>query len=463
MTTGAEATSNARVATPPRTRKLLEGPIAWTLLTLAAPNILVAASQTAVAIADAWYVGHLGIAPLAALALVFPIQQLMNMMSAGAMGGGISSAVARALGAGDDSRARRITVHALIIAAGMAALFTVLFAVLARPVFAAFGGTGEALDNAVAYAEILFGCAIVIWLANTLASLIRGTGNMSLPGAALTTCSLLGIPLSGALTLGWAGLPGLGIIGPPLAFIASTSVAALVMLVYLASGRTGLSLRFDAPLDRQIFSDILKVGALACGNALFTVATVVIVTALVARYGTAALAGYGLGSRLELLLVPITSSVGIAMTAMVGANRGAKAFARARRIAWIGGLSVLAGTGVIGLVAAIAPDLWIGLFTTNDQAAEVTRLYFRIAGGFFGLFGLGQALYFATQGTGNMAAPFTAGFLRLALAGGIGTLVSTVLGAPLAWLFACVAAGLALFGGLLSYAVWRGKTWNPEG
>jgi putative MATE family efflux protein len=386
----------------------------------------------------------------------------MSMMSAGAMGGGISSAVARALGAGDTGRAERITVHALIIAAGMAAIFTALFAVLARPVFGAFGGTGEALDNAVTYARILFGAAIVVWLANTLASLIRGTGNMAMPGTALSAFAILGIPLSGALTLGWAGLPRLGIAGPPLAFIASTAAAALVMLAYLATGRTGISLRLNAPLDRRIFHDILKVGIPACGNALFTIATVVIITALVARYGTAALAGYGLGSRLELLLVPIASSFGIAMTAMVGANRGAKAFARARRIAWTGGLSVLALTGAIGLVVAIGPDLWIGMFTTNADAADVGRAYFHIAGAFFGLFGLGQALYFATQGTGNMAAPFTAGFLRLALAGGVGALVSVGLGAPVDWLFACVAAGLLLFGGLLSHALWRGRTWNPE-
>jgi putative MATE family efflux protein len=461
MTAATDPAASSPPAMPARTRRLLEGPIAPTLLALAAPNVLVAAAQTAVAVADAWYVGRLGVAPLAALALVFPVQQLMNMMSAGAMGGGVSSAVARALGAGDTARAERITVHALIIAAAMAAVFTVLFAVLARPVFGAFGGTGAALDDAVAYAHILFGGAIVVWLANTLASLIRGAGNMAVPGAALSAFAILGIPLSGALTLGWAGLPRLGITGPPVAFLASTGAAALVMLAYLASGRTGISLHL-APLDRRIFHDIVKVGLPACGNALFTIATVVIVTALVARYGTAALAGYGLGSRLELLLVPIASSFGIAMTAMVGANRGAKAFARARNVAWTGGLSVLALTGVIGIVVAIAPDLWIGLFTANADATEVGRRYFHIAGGFSGLFGLGQALYFATQGTGNMAAPFAAGAIRLAVAGGGGAIVSIGLGAPVDWLFACVAGGLFLFGGLISYAVWRGRTWNPK-
>ena len=166
-----------------------------------------------VAIADAWYVGFLGVAPLAALALVFPVQSLMTMMSAGAMGGGISSAMARALGAGDRERAESIALHALIIAAGMAALFTLAFAIFARPLFALLGGRDAALEGAVGYARIMFGGAIVVWAANTLASLLRGTGNMAVPGVVFTLTALINVALSGALTLGWLGLPKLGVAG----------------------------------------------------------------------------------------------------------------------------------------------------------------------------------------------------------------------------------------------------------
>lgn len=459
-----KASPAASVAAPnPRTRRLLEAPVGPTLATLAAPNLVVSAAQTGVAIADAWYVGHLGTAPLAALALVFPVQSLMTMMSAGAMGGGISSAMARALGAGDRERAESIALHALIIAAGMAALFTILFALFARPLFAGLGGREAALDGAVDYARIMFGGAIVVWVANTLASLLRGTGNMAVPGVVFTVTALINIALSGALTLGWFGFPRLGVAGPATAFIVTFALAAIAMAAYLASGRSGVRLRLlDVTLKPAIFLDILKVGIVACGNALLTIASIVAVTGLVGLYGTAALAGYGLGSRLELLLIPITFSFGGAMTAMVGANRGAKAYARARTIAWTGGLAVLVITGLIGLTVAIRPDLWIGLFTTDDAAADVARRYLAIAGPCFAFFGFGQALYFATQGTGSMIAPFTAGLARLVLVAAGGAIIVLWLGLPLVWLFACVAAGFVLFGGLLGYAVWRGRTWNPE-
>jgi putative MATE family efflux protein len=450
-------------ATTERTRWLLEAPIGPTLARLAAPNLVVSAAQTMVAVADAWYVGHLGVAPLAALALVFPVQSLMTMMSAGAMGGGISSAMARALGAGNRARAEAIPLHALVISAAMALLFTIVFAVLARPLFGLLGGRDAALDGAVDYARIMFGGAVAVWAANTIASLLRGTGNMAVPGAVFTCSALLNLALSGALTFGWFGLPRLGVAGPAAAAIVCFALAALAMLAYFASGAAGIRLRLSGVrLERAIFIDILKVGLVACGNALLTIATIVIVTGLVGLYGTAALAGYGLGSRLELLLIPITFSVGGAMTAMVGANRGAKAFARARRIAWTGGAAVFLITGLIGITVAIAPDLWIGLFTADAAAAEIARRYFAVAGPFFAFFGFGQALYFASQGTGDMKAPFAAGLARLVLAGGGGALVVLALGLSLTSLFVAVAVGFIAFGGIIAYAVWRGRAWNPE-
>ena len=117
--------------TSPRLERMLRGPIMATLVRLSAPNIAVAAAITMATIADAWFVGRIGITPLASLALVFPVQMLMQMMSAGAMGGGVSSAVARALGAGQPDRANAIVLHAMIIALGMATLYVVVAAALA--------------------------------------------------------------------------------------------------------------------------------------------------------------------------------------------------------------------------------------------------------------------------------------------------------------------------------------------
>src|SRR5512134_168872 len=109
-----------------RTERLLAAPIAPTLARLSAPGVLLVAFQSMVSIGDTYFVGRLGTAPLAGLALVFPLIMLLQMTSAGAMGGGVSSAIARALGSGDAAAARRLVAHALVIALAMGAAFTIL-------------------------------------------------------------------------------------------------------------------------------------------------------------------------------------------------------------------------------------------------------------------------------------------------------------------------------------------------
>ena len=146
---------------------MLAGPIVPTILALAMPNVLNVAMQSLVSISDGWFVGQLGIVDLAALALVFPTQMTLGMMSAGAMGGGISSSVARALGAGNRAAAEAAAAHALAIALGMAVLFAVVFVGFGRTIYGALGGSGAALDRAEAFATVLFlGCA-AHWVANS--------------------------------------------------------------------------------------------------------------------------------------------------------------------------------------------------------------------------------------------------------------------------------------------------------
>ena len=345
----------------------------------------------------------------------------------------------------------------------MAALFTVLFAILAWPTFRLLGGRGAGLAASVAYGRVLFGGAIAIWLANMWASILRGTGNMLVPGAVMTVSLTLSIPLAGALTLGWFELPALGVRGPAVAFVTTYAVAGTVMGGYVLAGRAGLRLHWSGlRLRADLAGDILRVGLFGCANSTLTIVTVIVVTAMVGRHGTAALAGYGLGSRLEILLVPIAFGVGAALVALVGANRGAGQFARARRIAWTAGLAVFALCAVIGTGAVLAPDLWIGLFSRDAEAADVARQYLRIAGWGYPIFGLGMVLYFASQGTGNMNLQLVAGSVRAVIVIGLGSLLVHAAGAPLNWLFGCVAAGLVAFGAAIAWAVKYGRVWNPD-
>ena len=444
-----------------RRQMMLAGPIVPTILALAAPNVLNVAMQSLVSVADGFFVGQLGsTAALAALALVVPAQMTLGMMSAGAMGGGISSSVARALGSGNKAAAEAAAAHALAIALGMAALFAIIFVGFGRLIFGALGGSGAALDGAEAFATILFLGCIVHWVANSMASVLRGTGDMKTPGLALVASAALQIPLAGALTLGWFGLPALGIRGPAVAAVISFAFAALWMLSRLTGPKATVRLRWPVDGFRwRAFRDILKVGAIACLVVLLTNGTVLIVTGLIGRQGDAAIAGYGIGSRLEYMLIPISFGVGAALTALVGTNIGARQHARARRLAWTGALMAGAVATAIGAVVAIWPDLWLGLFTTDAGALASGRHYLGSVGPVYGFFGVAMALYFASQGTGEMLWPVGANLARITIAAGGSLLALDILGWGVSGLYACVAAGIVAFCLVLAFSTTR-RAWT---
>jgi len=440
----------------PRTKALLEAPIVPTLLRLALPNMVTQIVQASTGLIEAYFIGMLGTEALAGVALVFPGVMLMQMMSAGAMGGGISSAVARALGAGRREDADAIVLHALIIGAVMAALFTALIVGGGPWLYLGLGASGATLAVALTYSNIVFAGAILVWTFNVLANIIRGSGNTQVP--ALVTCigAVLLIPLSPCLIFGWGPLPRLGVAGGAIALLAYYGVGAIAFALYLWSGRSVVRPKLlETRLRWPLFRDILRVGAVACVIALMTNVTIALTTGLVAAFGTAAIAGYGVGTRLEYLLVPLTFGFGGALVALVGTNIGAGKPERALRAAWIGGWIIFALTEAIGLAGALWPAAWLTLFDNNPAMIEAGSAYLRVVGPFYGFFGLGMALYFASQGAGALRWPLIAGALRLTVAVGGGYLALRWSGGLTA-VFAALGLALATFGTVIAASVARG-------
>ena len=445
----------------PHLQRMLHGPILPTLLRLSAPNVLAMVMTVLVGIAETYYVGRLGTAPLAAMALVFPFAMLTQMMSAGAMGGGVSAAISRALGASDTARAQTLLMHALLIGLGAGLVYSAIFLLAGPSIYQLLGGKEAVLDEAVRYAQVLFSGAVLVWLLNTLASILRGTGNMRVPSVTLVVISVVQIVLGGALSLGAGPLPALGMVGVALGHIVATALGVTYFLVYLMSGRARLQLlwsRFD--LQRALFADILKVGAVACLSPLQSVLTILIFTSLLAQLGTQALAGYGIGQRLEFLLIPISFGIGVASVPMVGMALGAGDVQRARRVAWTAGGASAVNLALIGAVVTLAPDLWARLFTQDDTVLGFARQYLVTAGPGFSFFGLGLTLYFASQGSGRMVGPVMAGTVRLLLVAGAGYWLSAQ-HAEAGDFYILVAVGMVLYGVVTAITV-RLTPWDKR-
>ncbi len=432
---------------------MLEAPILPVLLRLAAPGIILVVFQSAVSIADTFFIGRLGTEPLAAVALVFPLVMLLQMISAGSMGGGVSSAVARSLGGGNDRQARSLVVHAAVIAVAMGLLFTLLLLAFGSGIFRLLGGKGTVLALALEYSDMLFAGATLVWLSNTCASLLRGSGNTLAPALALIVAAFVHIPLSAGLVLGAGGLPALGIAGAAVAYLIAQTCGTAVMVAILWHSALRPR-REDLRLQARLFREILRVGLISSVNATQTVLTAVILTGLVGRHGTAALAGYGVGLRLELLQVPLVFAVGQALVVMVATHIGAGRAARAKRIAWTGAMLSSAIAGAIGLGAAFFPEHWVRLFSADPGVIESGSSYLSIVGPLYPLFGLGVALFFASQGSGRVAPMVLAGTARLAIviAGGA---AAVALGAPLTAIFSVIAVGMLVYGTMSAWAVHR--------
>ena len=450
-------------ALDPRTRMLLEAPITPTLLRLALPNVLVMVAQASIGLIETYFVGKLGLDALAGMALVFPLVMLMQMTSAGAMGGGIASAIARALGRRNRAEADALVLHAVVIALGFGLAFMLAMLLGGRWLYALMGGQGAVLEAAVTYSHWVFAGAVLVWLFNSLAAVIRGTGNMALPAQVTLAGVVIVVPLSPLLIFGAGPVPALGIAGGAIALLAYYLFGTLALALWLGSRHSllkpavrGVRLRW------ALFKDILRVGLLGAVSTVGTNLSIGMATAFAGRFGADAIAGYGTGARLEYLLVPLVFGLGAPLLAIVGTCLGAGNRERAMRATWAGAGIAFVLTEAIGLLAAWAPERWLRLFGHEPAMLEAGSHYLRLVGPCYGLFGVGLVLYFASQGAGRLLWPVLGNLVRLAVAGAGGWLALRW-GGELTHVFAAQGAALLAYGVFIVCAIAGGVWFGPIG
>ena len=447
----------------PRTRALLEAPIGRTLLRLALPNVVVMVVQSAIGLIETYFVAKLGTDALAGISLVFPLLMLVQMVSAGAMGGGILSAIARALGSGKRAEADALVWHAVAIALALGMATTAAALGGGAWLYRLMGGSGGSLTAALTYSNIVFAGAILLWLYNSLAAIIRGAGNMILPASVTAIGAMILLPLSPALIFGWSFLPRLGIAGGAVAVLLFYALGSIVFAVYLWSGRGVLR---PSPWPQRLrwapTYEILRIGAVSSLVSLSTNIAIATATGFAGRFGAAAVAGYGTGARLEYVLVPLVFGLGTPLATMVGTAIGAGQRARALRVTWTGAAIAALMTEAIGVAATLFPGAWLGLFSHDALMNATGTQYLHIVGPFYGFFGLGLALYFASQGAGKLAWPLRAAMLRVAIAVGGAWLSLYLLPASIAGVFVALAIALTSFGTInavaIAFGAWFGRS-----
>jgi putative MATE family efflux protein len=396
--------------------------------------------------AEVYFVGRLGSTAIAGAALCFPAMMLMSAMSGAGLGGGVSSAIARSVGAGKIDQARSLAIHSILLGLATGLFFTLLMEFAGGPLYRLMGGRDETLAASLAYSTAFFRGVALVWLFNTLASIYRGVGQPAFPALVGAAGGIVIVIASPSMIFGVGPIPALGIAGAGIAVILYVTVGSGVLLARMFGPRSPLHLSLEGfRLNSAHFWEILRVGLPSSANTVVGTLGFMVMTGLVGRFGSNPLAAFGLGTRFEFVLIPVVFGLGTAVLTMVGAAVGAVNYNRAKAVTRAGAVVAGASWGFFGIVLTIFPRLWLGIFTADPQVLALGSRYFRYVGPLYALVGIGMILYFACQGIGQATLPLLVGVGRLAVALILGWAVVSF-GGGVESVFAAVAVGLALYG-----------------
>lgn len=442
-----------------RIQLILNGPIHKMLFKLAAPNMVSVFFMLVVGFAEPFFAGKLGIIQLASVAITYPLVSLSGMIGAGAIGGGVVSALSRSIGKNDLNRANVVIWHSIIIYAVVAIIFFIVFVFFSKTLFIAMGAEESVVEKAVGYSRIFFILSPTIFLFYLMMSIYRSFGDYQFLAVINVILGMLQLFLSGALSLGWFFFPSLGINGLALAFVIPQGLAGVFMFISILFGKYPVRFKILS-LRKEIFIDILNVGGLGAINSTSIALTMIITTTFISRFGTEAIAGYGVCARLEQTLIPLAFGVGGVLTSCVGTNFGASQFYRARKSAWFGATFIASIAAIAGITFSIFPSLWLDFYTTDLNAYLIGALYLSIVAPFFPLFAFGKTLYFASQGTGKMLVPISGAITRLSIVTVFG-FICVYLELEIKYLFFVIGIAMSSVGLILSLNMF-GRVWNPK-
>jgi putative MATE family efflux protein len=440
------AVATPRPASPnPNIARSLEGSVPIALLSFAAPSLVQILVQNAVAAIEILFLSRLGTDSLAGISAVSPIASLFIAITTVGMGGAVSSAIAQSLGAKNPTEANALAMHAVLLALIFGAISAVILIGLGPQIYHALGARGESLNQALAYSNIVFGGSVSLWLLGSLTGILRGMGDMRSAARITVWRAIAALPLFLILIFGWGPIPGFGMVGAAAAMLTYYTFGVIGMVAHLQSAKSTVHLRLSGLRPQwPLFYRILKVASLSSVQILVTSVALIALTALVARFGVEALAGYGLASRLELLISSLVLAFGVGTTTMVGICVGAGLVDRARRVTLVSCMLAAAIFGVLGFGVALSGKGIAELFTHVDKVVVAASHYFRVTGMVYGFMAVSVMLFSAYQGWGRATVPLLVSLLRVSVLLLGGWIVLQQADPQLDWLYFLVAGATVL-------------------
>lgn len=385
---------------PPKA-KLTEGPVGRHLVNMTVPILFGITMMMAQSIIDAWFLGKVGDHALAAFSFGFPILMVITSVAIG-LGAGTSSVVARAIGAGDHRRARRLATDSLLLSFMITATLSAIGILTIDPLFKALGAPAEMIPMIRTFMTILYSGVPFLVVGMVGTSSMRATGDTLLPGKLMMAGALLNVILDPIFIFGIGPVPAMGLNGAATAALLARGSMFLGTVYFMVYRLDMVSFNKPKPAElRKSWADILHVGLPAAGtNAIIPVA-MTLITAMIARYGPDAVAGFGVASRVESLVLVIFYALSSVIGPFVGQNLSA---GRERRIQTALRLCAMFCMGcglIIAILLALAADFVPSLFSQNPDVTNVTRMFLWIAPVSYGAYGVVMVMNAAFNGLGT--------------------------------------------------------------
>ena len=356
------------------TPKLTKGPPSKAIIAMMAPMVIGLIVIIGNGLVDAYFIGQLGYAQLAAVSYAFPVWFVLGGIVMG-LGVGTSSLASRAIGSGNKEVVKEIATHAMILSIVVGVIVITLGLSSIDMIFGLLGANEETMPYVKEYMEVYYWGGLFMAVPMIGNSVMRAAGDAKTPSVLMASSAVINAVLDPILIFGWFGLPAMGVKGAALASVLSNVVfliAALCILIF----RDNLIQFANHSLKSIIESwkKILHVGLPAIASNLIAPLSTALVTALISSYGQTAVAAYGLAGRLEAFIIVILMALGGAMSPYVGQNFGAKRFDRLEQGFAFSMRFVLLYSLFCIVFLYLTAEFFLGFFTSDPEVTKIAKI-----------------------------------------------------------------------------------------
>ena len=385
----------------PRQARLTQGPVGRHLVDMTVPVLFGIFMMMLQAFADAYFIGRVGVEALAALSFAFPILMVVTSVAIG-LGAGTSSVVARAIGADNETRARRLATDSLFLSFMITAIIAVIGVMTIRPLFLLLGAPASMLPLIEGYMQLLYLSVPFVVVGMVGISSMRATGDTRLPSRLMVLSAIINVVLDPLLIFGLGPIPEMGLNGAGLAALLARLWIFAATLYYMRHRVQMLS--FTKPDLGEMMSswrDVLHVGIPAAGTNAIIPAAMAVITAMLARHGPEAVAGFGAASRIEALTLVVFYALSAIIGPFVGQNMSANKADRIFHALHLCTVFCLGCGLVIAVLLAALSGLLPGLFSDDPEVTSVTRQFLWIAPVSYGAYGMVMVMNASFNGMGK--------------------------------------------------------------